>query len=415
MNFANVTDWTIYEGSVIRVTDSLNRIIWEKNAQPIPTTTYFYVEDASGSANTITIKKKDNKAPSVKVFYSTDQQNWTNMGTTSYSGITATIPANGKLYLKATQNTWCTTETVTSGGLTRLYIYYNEIISGNDYNVGGNILSLIYGDNFNNQTTFPNNSNWNLYGLFFSGGTTKDNKVIDASNLILTPTTLTSYCYRNMFENCKWLTTPPVILATTLATNCCTGMFSECSALTTAPALPATTLANYCYSSMFYDCTALTTAPTLPATTLANNCYENMFAYCSSLTTAPTLPATTLADECYEGMFGWCTSLTTAPALPATNLNYRCYVGMFNGCTSLTTAPALPATTLAQSCYQSMFYNCSVLTSVTTYASNISASNCLTNWLYNVAAEGDFWNLGSASFPSGVNGIPSGWTEHTSL
>jgi hypothetical protein len=276
MNFSNVKDWTIYEGSVIRVTDSLNRVIWEKPqpVPPTPTNDYFYVEDASGSANTITIKKKNNQAPSVKVFYSTDQQNWTGMGTTSSSGITATIPANGKLYLKATENTWCTTETITSGGLTRLYIYYNEIISDNDYNVGGNILSLIYGDNFNNQTTFPNNSRWNLYGLFYSGGTTKDNKVINASNLILTPTTLTGNCYRNMFYNCIWLTTAPALPATTLAEDCYSNMFSSCTSLTTAPELPATTLANYCYDSMFYGCTSLNSVTTYAQDISATHCID---------------------------------------------------------------------------------------------------------------------------------------------
>lgn len=340
MNFSNVKDWTIYEGSVIKVTDSLNRVIWEKQ-QPVPPTpsnSYFYVEDISGSANTITIKKKDNKAPSVKVFYSTDQQNWTNMGITSSSGITATIPANGKLYLKATENTWCITETVTSGGLTRIYFYWNEIITADTYNVGGNIMSLIYGDNFLNKTSFPNNSSYNFYGLFFSGGSIRDNKVVNANNLVLPATTLASSCYRNMFENC----------------------------------------------------TSLTTAPALPATTLANTCYQGMFSGCSALTTAPALPATTLVDSCYNSML--------------------------SGCTSLTTAPTLPATTLTNGCYEFMFYGCTSLNSVTTYAQDISANSCISSWLYNVAAQGDFYNLGSASYTAdSASGIPSGWTEHTSL
>jgi hypothetical protein len=88
---------------------------------------------------------------------------------------------------------------------------------------------------------------------------------------------------------------------------------------------------------------------------------------------------------------------------------------MFRGCTSLTTAPALPATSLREKCYAYMFQNCSSLNSITTYASNISASSCLYNWMDGVAAQGDFWNLGSATYESGVSGIPSGWTEHTSL
>ena len=117
--------------------------------------------------------------------------------------------------------------------------------------------------------------------------------------------------------------------------------------------LPATKLINNCYSSMFSGCTSLTLAPAeLPATTLANNCYVNMFSGCTSLSTAPELPATTLANNCYDHMFGGCTSLTTAPELPATKLVYGCYSNMFNGCTNLNYIKAMftttPSTTYTQ-------------------------------------------------------------------
>ena len=115
------------------------------------------------------------------------------------------------------------------------------------------------------------------------------------------------------------------------------GLFRECANLVSAEnlILPATTFAERCYYEMFYNCTSLTTAPELPATTLANHCYESMFQYCSSLTTAPKLPATTLANSCYYEMFYNCTSLTTAPALPATTLVLYCYDSMFSGCKNL--------------------------------------------------------------------------------
>lgn len=47
--------------------------------------------------------------------------------------------------------------------------------------------------------------------------------------------------------------------------------------------LPSTTLAEYCYASMFYNCSNITTAPVLPATVLVNKCYDNMFNGCSNL------------------------------------------------------------------------------------------------------------------------------------
>ena len=312
---------------------------------------YFYVEDVSGSDNTLSITKTFFDAPDVEVFYSTDQQNWSSMGTTSDTAITATIPANGKLYLKATADTWSDDGTD-----------WNYINASGAHNVGGNIMSLLYGDNYTNQTTFPTGSAYNFYGLF--------SVMIGTSHLISAEDLI----------------------------------------------LPATTLAESCYAYMFSECTSLTTAPaTLPATILAQSCYQGMFNECRALTTAPALPATTLNSSCYQYMFQNCTSLTTAPVLPATTLTNYCYSNMFRGCTSLTTAPVLPVTTLGNGCYQGMFNGCSSLNNVTTYADNISATNCTNNWLKNVSATGDFYNLGSATYTSGANGIPSGWTEHTSL
>ena len=175
--------------------------------------------------------------------------------------------------------------------------------------------------------------------------------------------------------------------------------------------LPATTLANMCYGYMFFGCTSLTTAPTLPATTLTEYCYYGMFYDCTSLTAAPALPATTLAGGCYSGMFDGCTSLTTAPELPATTLAESCYNSMFSGCTSLTTAPALPAETLASSCYYSMFNGCTSLSSITCLATTgINENESTDNWLNGVPATGTFNRASDATWPTGNNGIPSGWT-----
>ena len=327
------------------------------------------------------------------------------------------------------------------------------------FNAMGNIMSLMYGDNFVGQTTIPNSYKF-LNGVF------KNNtRLVSAENLILPAITLPQYCYCGMFNGCTALTTAPELNATTLATQCCYSMFEGCTALTTAPSeLPATTLAQNCYesmfksctslttapelnattlapncySSMFNGCTSLTTAPTLPATTLVISCYQRMFQTCTSLTTAPELPATTLAQSCYSNMFKDCTSLTTAPVLPATTLAQNCYLDMFNGCralttapelnattlviscyqrmfqtcTSLTTAPELPATTLVQNCYLNMFLNCTSLNSITMLATDISAANCLNGWVENVqTTSGTFTKAASmTTLPTGASGIPSGWT-----
>ena len=167
---------------------------------------------------------------------------------------------------------------------------------------------------------------------------------------------------------------------------------------------------------LFYNCTSLTKAPILPATTLAYGCYGYMFYGCTSLTEAPELPATTLAQYCYCDMFELCTSLTKAPELPATTLANDCYIGMFSGCTSLTKAPELPATTLANDCYGYMFEGCSNLNEVrcqmpSTYSSSSIGSNYASNWLKGVASTGTFYTNADAKWPSGVSGIPTGWTR----
>lgn len=62
--------------------------------------------------------------------------------------------------------------------------------------------------------------------------------------------------------------------------------------------------------------------------------------------------------------------------------------GMFDGCTNLDEVK------IATSSWD---------TSITSY------------WLNGVSVNGDFFNLGGATIPSGTSGIPSGWTEHTSI
>ena len=149
----------------------------------------------------------------------------------------------------------------------------------------GNIMSLIYGDNFATSTTLT--QNYCFFEMFMGL------KVVNADKLILAATALTASCYQ--------------------------GMFGGCTSLTTAPELPATTLVYGCYQSMFSRCTSLTTAPELPATTLTDNCYESMFQGCISLATAPELPATTLAKYCYRYMFNGCSNLNYIKALFTTS------------------------------------------------------------------------------------------------
>ena len=330
----------------------------------------------------------------------------TESGTFKFSGTTT---ANTVSYSLDDGNTWSTlarntdSPTVTAGNKimwkgtltpSQNSPYGIGIFSStNNFTIEGNIMSLLYGDDFSGQTSLS--GKYYAFMHLFKNCT----KLTSADNLSLPATKVRKYCYAEMFQGCTSLTTVPVLSAATtlqdgfvMTDSCYSYMFEGCTSLTTVPSnmLPATTLTNGCYSYMFANCTSLTTAPELPAAEVDDWSYRNMFsgctslttapafsattigisgcsymfASCTSLTTAPVLSATSLWSYCCQFMFRDCTSLTTAPVLLATTLANYCYSNMFNGCTSLTTAPELPATTLADSCYKNMFNGCTSLRTV---------------------------------------------------
>ena len=144
-------------------------------------------------------------------------------------------------------------------------------------NCSGNIMSLIYGDNYLNWDEIP--IEYCFAYLFGSGSHFGYNfkQLKDCSQLIL-PNTVTEYCYYYMF--------------------------CSCSSLTRSPELPATVLAEGCYMGMFTNCTNLTTAPELPATTLIENCYRNMFSRCSSLNYIKAMFTTTPSTYTKNWVYG---------------------------------------------------------------------------------------------------------------
>ena len=325
------------------------------------------------------------------LYYKIDNQGWKkfNMSSDTINLDTITLKTSSKIMFK---------ETLTSSRLkaTRFKCSIGHI------NVYGNVMSLVYGDDFIGKTTM---SNFSLKQVFSASN------IIDAGNLILPATTLAEWCYEGMFSGCTSLTQAPQLPATTLKGYCYVYMFNGCTSLTQAPQLPATTLAKSCYEEMFSGCTSLTQAPQLPATTLAEWCYDDMFNGCTSLTQAPQLPATTLAKGCYSGMFRGCTSLTQAPELPATTLAEYCYQEMFRDCTSLTQAPKLPATTLADRCYVYMFNGCTSLNNINCQLTDVNY-NATHGWVTDVQTNGKFtYNCVNENWTRGVNGIPIYWTR----
>lgn len=195
------------------------------------------------------------------------------------------------------------------------------------------------------------------------------------------------------------------------------GFFSGCEYMENHPSkeivLPATTLTKYCYCNMFEGCAMIERAPELPATTLTAACYYGMFENCKNLLKAPELPATVLASTCYSEMFRNCTSLVTAPKLPATELARMCYYGMFRECSSLIIAPDLPAVGNLEDyyhCYSNMFYSCTNLSYVKAMFVSMT-EQATSGWMYHVSSLGTFVKNSAATWTTtGSNGVPEGWT-----
>ena len=123
--------------------------------------------------------------------------------------------------------------------------------SSGEFEVEGNIMSLLYGDNFRGQTSLRS------YAYVFSNLFYQCVDLVNAENLVLPATTLADSCYQHMFDSCSSLMIAPKLLATTLADTCYKYMFAFCDSLTTAPELLATTLENESYSHMFMGCSNL--------------------------------------------------------------------------------------------------------------------------------------------------------------
>jgi len=183
--------------------------------------------------------------------YSLNNGTWTTI-TSAATPIEITVGVNDVVRFRGTNANYATSKSAYSGfghgeaGTSGQATYDNDAA---EFDIEGNIMSLIYGDNFIGKTLF-NNGTYNFCSLF------KKAKCVSAENLILPATTLREYCYRAMFSWCTYLATPPALPATTLAKGVYWYMFEKC-AITTAPELLAETLVAECYGNMFINCSTL--------------------------------------------------------------------------------------------------------------------------------------------------------------
>lgn len=170
------------------------------------------------------------------IYYSINNGEWI-AWTSSADGSTVDVHAGDKVRLKGTNQNYSTSKQK-----------YNCFEGGTaTFDIYGNIMSLIYGDNFIGNITLP--STFEFCSLF------KYTNVISAEHLILPAKQLSAYCYRAMFSFAT-LQVPPALPATRLSQGCYWYMFEQCP-ITTAPDLLAAIVPSEAYGNMFNGCASL--------------------------------------------------------------------------------------------------------------------------------------------------------------
>lgn len=220
----------------------------EPGPQPVDKYTHFYVEDVNGARNTLIVSGGfSDRTPQLQSYsfeVSEDGIVWTPY-TIDINDVVIEVPYFNKIYIRSSVPAYCVP------GKNKAE-YMINITSAQPFNIGGNIMSLLYGKDFTgDETSFPQDSSSNVFSSLFWN----DQNLRDASNLILPAETLLPYCYSYMFSESSITAPPKTLPATTLAYGCYQSMFYGCHSLTQSPEILATSFGNslYCCVEMFRD------------------------------------------------------------------------------------------------------------------------------------------------------------------
>lgn len=178
--------------------------------------TYEMLEDQGASIEWFNgFIEPDNPNLITKISFSVDEGNtWTDVTIDDNEGYELGMFKKGqKILFKGNGGTY--------NHSSKTYLY---IMPEKNFTVYGNIMSLIYGDDFYGKNFDTNKLH--SFGYLFAGIST----ILDAHNLIL-PTNTVKRCYMHMFEGCYTITTAPELLSTNTAQQAYESMFNSCSKL----------------------------------------------------------------------------------------------------------------------------------------------------------------------------------------
>ena len=231
-----------------------------KNAEEIPDR-FFYIEAIEGKC-TVTLKNAGK--------YKIDDGGWIDF-TANWEIVLA---AGQKVSFSVGSNKSKKTDWQSSGQISGLQC------TGGNFKVGGNIASLIVGDDYESDGT-------TVTGKFIDFFKAKKN-LIDASDLEIPMLTVIENGYKSMFDSCVNMEHGP-------------------------QTLPATSLGKTCYRNMFYNCSKLENAPELLATKLSQGAYQRMFYGCAKISSIKMLGKENYRDDCFisDGTT-WCAGVASS-------------------------------------------------------------------------------------------------------
>ncbi len=142
------------------------------------------------------------------------------------------------------------------------------------------------------------------------------------------------------------------------------------------------------------------------------NSFAYLFTNDSNLLSSPIINVASVDGSALYRTFRFCTSLELVRQFKIGSINgFGGCRGAFYGCTALKEI-TLETPIVGQSGLREAFGGCSSLKTITASFVDISASLCLSAWVSGVAATGDFYCPQALTIPTGVDGIPAGWTRH---
>ena len=319
--------------------------------------TPFYIENVDTVPGYFTLKTYGSPTYTPNLNYRIDNGEWFEYDVVNRPRIE--VPVGSKIYLKGNNTNGFNQNS--SGNY--MFQFYSSKTTTNTYckyNIGGYITSLLALDNFHLINHIPDYSFINLF---------KDDSSGQKMLLISVESLITSNI---------------------------------------------TSVGQYSFSSCFYCCKNLVTAPTFEnVTSVGKEGFNTCFLACTSLVTAPTFDKIIIGEAgSFDSCFSGCTSLVTAPTFEnVTSVETDCFRGCFQICTSLVTTPNfINITSVGAFAFNSCFNSCTSLRNIIAPSPSTWNTQFFVDWVNGIPSTGTFYKKKGLEIPTGVNGIPEGWT-----